>query len=97
MANFFTKLFSKNKNQLSGSPEDMIQQVLDGIIEKGNFDLSFEITPNEEGFAVNLSGVDAPLVTEKEGLLIDSMQIFLKRMLQNKFPKENKNFTNQTK
>ncbi len=88
MANFFTKLFGKSRSQLSGSPENMIQQVLDGIIEKGNFNLSFEITQIPEGFSVNLSGEDAVLVTDREGLLIDSFQIFLKRMLQNKFSQE---------
>ena len=85
MSNFFTRLFGKSKTQLSGSPEEMIHQVMDGVIERGNFSLSFEINKTAEGFSINLSGEDASLVTDREGILIDSFQIFLKRMLQNKF------------
>lgn len=88
MSNFFTRLFGKSKTQLSGSPEEMIHQVMDGVIERGNFSLSFEINKTAEGFSINLSGEDASLVTDREGILIDSFQIFLKRMLQNKFAQE---------
>jgi len=37
---------------------------------------------------VNFTGTDSKLLTEKEGLLIDAFQIFVKRMLQNKFPEQ---------
>ena len=85
MANFFSKLFGKGKEGVASSPQAAIQEILDGIIEKGGFDLAAVVEPSEEGFFVNFSGGDSHLVTNREGMLLDSFQIFIKRMLQNKF------------
>ena len=87
MANFFTRLFGKSRaNERGGDVEQSICDTLDGVISRGDFKLDYEIQATEEGFSVNFSGEDSELVTGKEGLLLDSFQIFLKRMLQNQFP-----------
>ncbi|MDZ4677298.1 MAG: hypothetical protein SGI74_07270 [Oligoflexia bacterium] len=83
MANFFTKLFGIGKS--GGSPEEAIQKTLDGVLDHGGFNLSYEVEETEEGFLVNFSGDDAKLLTSKDGLLLDSFQVFIKRMLQHRF------------
>jgi spoIIIJ-associated protein len=87
MANFFARLFGKTeKNNDERNTENMIREALEGVIETGGFDLDYDLQTTEEGFSVNLRGSDAGAVTDKEGLLLDAFQIFLKRMLQNRLP-----------
>jgi spoIIIJ-associated protein len=85
MANFFSKLFGKGAESKADSPQSAVQATLDGVIDRGGFDLAAVVEPTDEGFFVNFSGGDSHLVTNREGMLLDSFQIFLKRMLQNKF------------
>ena len=85
MANFFTRLFGKNeKTEGDSDAEKMIREALEGVIKTAGFDLEFDMEAVEDGFSINLFGSDATLVTEKEGLLLDAVQIFLKRVLQNR-------------
>lgn len=93
MANFFSNLFGRNKSAAAGSKshEELIHQAVDGIIDYGGFDLSFEIENTSEGIIVNFTGADAKLLTEKDGLVLDGFQTFLKRMLQNRFPQSDTN------
>jgi spoIIIJ-associated protein len=84
MANFLSRLFGKDKG--ADTPQGTIQFVVDGVLSRGGFDLQAKVEKTEEGFLVNFSGGDSQLVTGKEGLLLDSFQIFIKRLLQNKFP-----------
>ena len=87
MANFFARLFGKSeKSGGENDTENMIREALEGVIETGGFDLDYDLQAIEDGFSVNLTGDDAGLVTDKEGLLLDAFQIFLKRMLQNRLP-----------
>jgi spoIIIJ-associated protein len=85
MAGFFSKLFGMGKGNGAGSPEEALQKTLDGVIDNGGFSLSFEIEATDGGYLVNFSGDDAKLLTSKDGLLLDSFQVFLKRMLQHRF------------
>src|SRR5690242_13786792 len=85
MANFFAKIFGK-KSKESQIPAEAVEAALNGVLSKGGFDLTYDLSPLPEGgFTVNFSGADGILMTAKEGLLLDSFQIFIKRMLQNKF------------
>ncbi len=86
MANFFSKLFGKGKSEFPGVPKEAVQHALDGVIERAGFKLEAIVDETAEGFAVNFLGDDGVLVTGREGVLLDSFQIFVKRMLQNKFP-----------
>ncbi len=88
MVGIFSKLFGKGSSSSGKSPEGAIQKVIDGIIDRGGFSLRYEIDSKEGELLVNFSGEDSRLLTEKEGLLLDSVQTFLKRMLQNRFPTE---------
>lgn len=80
---FFSKLFGGKKEL---TVEGEITETLNGIIEKGNFDLEFTVEKTTEGYHVNFSGTDSELLTSREGLVLDSFQIYLKRLFQNKNP-----------
>lgn len=89
---FFSKLFGGKKK--SGSEtETLIQSTLDGLIEKGQFELSYEVRSeaNDKGepqITIEFTGVDEELLKEKEGQMIDALQLFLKRVLQHHFPED---------
>jgi spoIIIJ-associated protein len=85
MANFFSKLFGKDKTEGQGTIHALIQDTLDGVIKKAGFNLAANVEKSEEGFRIDFSGEDSGIVTGREGVLLDSFQIFIKRMLQNKF------------
>jgi spoIIIJ-associated protein len=88
MTNFFSRLFGKGRGASDGNVEESLQKVLDGVIDRGAFELAYEIQATAEGYLVNFSGADAKQLTAKEGVLLDSIQTFLKRMVQNKFPQQ---------
>ncbi len=82
MANFFSKLFGRGK--VDQGVEGLLAEAIEGIIEKGNFDLTYEIEKQDDGVLVNFSGGDTQLLTERDGMVLDGFQIYLKRLLQNK-------------
>lgn len=86
MAGFFSKIFGKKANSWDGSPEEIVQKALDGVIDHGDFSLNFEIAKNAEGFVINLVGKDSKLLTNKDGLVLDAFQTYLKRLMQNRYP-----------
>jgi spoIIIJ-associated protein len=88
MANFFSKLFGLSNEKKEGTPEELLQSALDGILDQAHFDLIYELTNTGEGFFVQFSGGDSKLLTEKDGLVLDAFQTYLKRLLQNRFPKD---------
>ena len=87
---FFSKIFGGEKSQ-DQSPKQFAEYVLNGIIERAEFDIQFDVqeSQEEEGFEikVELSGNDEDVFTEKNrsGVLLDSMQLFLKKALQHHF------------
>lgn len=86
---FFSKLFGGGKkSQIEEELEDVLQQVL----EKGGLSLSFDIKASPDGkeLLFDLYGEDEERAKEKEGMFLDSVQLFLRRVLQNKFPEERK-------
>jgi len=88
MANFFSRFFGKGKAEYSDSPHEAIQTAINGVIEKSGLDLAAEVSATDEGFSIKFEGRDSSMVTGREGVLLDSFQIFLKRMVQNKFPEQ---------
>lgn len=88
MASFFSKIFGKSKSKEADAPSQAIKTALDGIIEKGMLDLSYDMDVTEDGFAINFTGPDSHLLTSREGQVLDGFQTFLKRLLQNRWPLE---------
>ena len=97
MAGFLSKLFGSNKKeQATGTPvENIVRETLDGIIEKGGFSLTYGLSTSGEGedstLLVEFEGQDQDLLKDREGQLIDSFQLFLKRVIQHRFPEDRTN------
>jgi spoIIIJ-associated protein len=93
MSGFFSKIFGGKKKEAAASvvPEadsasGLVENVMHGLIERTHLDLTFELRTEMNGdiedITVEISGADQALLTEKEGALLDSFQLFIKRVLQ---------------
>lgn len=101
MSGFFSKLFGKKKAEggKSSNAADMVEEIMNGLFEKGQFDLEFSVrseSGNENGhvteeITVELSGQDQDLLTEKEGAFLDALQLFIKRVVQHQLPESRVN------
>lgn len=93
MTGFLSKIFGggKKKSASAGGAEDLIRSTLEGVIEKGGFDLSFDVTSTdgddgETLIAVNLHGADEELLQDSKGEPLNAFQLFLQRAVQHHFP-----------
>lgn len=98
MAGFFSKLFGGGKSKGNSEVETLVEQTLQGIIEKGQFDLNFEIKASKEEdgeavLAIEFTGADEEILKEKKGQMLDALQLFVKRTLQHNFPDDKTNIT----
>lgn len=94
--NFFKKLFGSSKKEAGGEIEELVKATLDGALEKGFFDISYELTYQKEDeqnavIAIDFSGADEELFKEKKGQLLDSFQLLVKRVVQHHFPEDRTN------
>lgn len=87
MAGFFSKLFGGGDKK--DSLETVVEATLNGILEKGNFDLSYELnlTKKEEitDIRIDFSGGDEELLKDYKGQLLDAIQLIVKRVTQHHF------------
>lgn len=88
MAGFFSKLFgggADKKNNL----ESVVEATLNGILEKGNFDLSYELNLSKKEeiteIKIDFSGNDEALLKDYKGQLLDAFQLIVKRVTQHHF------------
>ncbi|MFN7728902.1 MAG: protein jag [Bdellovibrio sp.] len=93
--NFFKKLFG-GKSATGSATETLVRETLEGLIEKGGFDLEFDLnsTTDDKGepqILVELRGGDEEMLKENEGEMIESLQLFLKRVLQHHLPEDRTN------
>lgn len=97
MTGFLSRLFGgKKKDGEAGDVETLVRATVEGLVEKGRFDLSYDISTgtDDKGFPqilVELSGSDEELLREREGQMIDSIQLFLQRVVQHNFPDDKTN------
>lgn len=92
MGGFFSKLFGGKKKD-ENSVEGLVHTTVGQLIEKAGFDLSYEVTSskNEEGedqILIELSGADDGLLKDREGQMIDAVQLFVQRVVQHNFPED---------
>ena len=69
--------------------KNLIQKILNNILEKGGFSLSFQIEEEEEeenSFKVDIFGEDEGLLKAKKGCLLLAFQTYLLRYMYNQFP-----------
>ncbi len=95
MAGFFKKLFGGKPK--AGNVEAMVQDTLEGLIEKSGLDLDFDITEKKDGdfttIAIDLSGPDEEIMRDKKGQVLDAFQLLIKRVIQHNFPEDKTNIT----
>ena len=95
--NFFKRLFGGKKEATGGSDvETLVRQTMDGLIERGNFELEYELKtePDDKGepqVLVEVKGADEEMLRDKEGQMIEALQLFLKRVLQHHLPEDRTN------
>lgn len=87
MTGFFSRLFGgKKKVEGDSAVIEVVEATLGNLFEKADLGLEFEINADEQGLIVELSGADADQLKEREGELIEALQLYLKRVLQHKLP-----------
>ena len=95
MAGFFKKLFGGKPK--AGNVEAMVQDTLEGLIEKSGLNLDFDITEKKDGdfttIAIDLSGPDEEIMRDKKGQVLDAFQLLIKRVIQHNFPEDKTNIT----
>ncbi len=102
MSGFFSKLFGGEKKTTGEVTREslsagatggsdaavMVEQTIAGVVENGDFDLSFTVLSKVNGeiedVFVEFSGPDEEILTAENGELLDSLQLFAKRVLQHK-------------
>lgn len=89
----FSKIFggkSRKEDFRGSTPEELVQNVLEGIIQKAGLQLSFQLrtekTAEGEEIYIEMTGPDEELLTEREGQLLDSFQLLMKRSVQHQLP-----------
>lgn len=86
------KKFFGGKNSSGSESEKLVNEVLNGTIERASLDISFDIKSSVEGDRQSLNidfyGEDEGLMTEKDGALLDAFQLFLKRALQHQYSED---------
>ncbi|MCB9072658.1 MAG: hypothetical protein H6623_03485 [Bdellovibrionaceae bacterium] len=72
------------------SPKALIEGVLSQLLEKSSLELSFDLSLNKEedveSYKVNFYGTDEEMLIARDGQLLESLQLFIKRVLQHNFP-----------
>lgn len=97
MTGFFSKLFGGGKKKGGGSDlESLVEATVEGLISKGGFDLNFDISSStddkgEPQITIEFSGADEDVLKDKEGQMIDAIQLFIKRVVQHNFPEDRSN------
>ncbi len=98
MSGFFSKLFGNNKSangssQNSGGGSEavaMVEQTIAGVVERAGFALEFTVESQVNGeiedIVVQFTGDDEDMMTAENGEMLDSFQLFAKRVLQHKLP-----------
>jgi len=81
----FKKLF-KSKEK---TPKDLLEHILQDLLNKGGFSLSFELTQkNETQIDVEIFGEDEGLLKTKQGRLLLALQTYLNKVIQHNFLEE---------
>ncbi len=97
MAGFFRKLFGGG-SKASNGVEKLASETLEGLLERSALDLTFETkyTSESEGggqLHIEFSGADEEILKDRKGQVLDSMQLFLKRVIQHHLPEDRTNLT----
>lgn len=100
MTGLLGRLFGSSKKKSTNSESavlDLLQSTITGLLEKAQFDLNFELNEKNdergEQITIEFSGPDEEILKDKEGQMIDAIQLFLKRVVQHNFPDDRTSIT----
>lgn len=98
MAGFLSKLFGGGKSKVTNEVETVLNDTIESIIKLGNFELDFKITSTKEendhfNYSVEFSGADEELLKDRKGQMLDSLHLYLKRVIQHSFPDDKSNLS----
>ena len=87
MAGILKKIFG-GKEKAGERIDDIVEDTIIGVIEHGGFELSYEIKVAEDDSSVEveLFGEDDEFLKEKDGQLLDAIQLLLTRVVQHQMP-----------
>jgi spoIIIJ-associated protein len=91
MTGFFGRIFgAKKKEEKNGTPVGLVQDLLSQLIQYSHLDLTFDASLDHENseIRVEFAGPDEPMLREKEGQLLDALQLYVKRVLQHQLADE---------
>ncbi len=93
MSGFFSKLFGGKKESATAgatTATGLVEETLKGVVDRAGFELEFTISSQMNGdiedVFVEIFGADEAVLIEENGELLDSFQLFSKRVLQHKLP-----------
>lgn len=96
MTGFFSKLFGGKKKESGSELENLVTATVEGLVSKAGFDLQFELKSSKDDkdeaqIVIEFSGGDEEILRDREGQMIDSIQLFIKRVIQHNFPEDRTN------
>ena len=91
MGGLLSKIFGGKKESAAATTteyDDLVENLVIGIVEKSNLSLSYEINFDDDARSVEIElfGEDEMLLKERDGQLLDAIQLLMTRVLQHKFP-----------
>lgn len=94
MTGFLSKLFGGKKKEvveLSSETGALVSEILEGLIQRAGLALQFKVktSPDEkEEIRVELEGEDSGLLIDREGQLLEALQLYVKRAVQHRLPED---------
>lgn len=89
MKGFLGKLFGGSESDKSNnSAADILADVLETVISIAKLELSFDVLVNDEtgGVKIDFYGKDEGLLLNRDGQLLDGLQLYLRRVIQHQIP-----------
>lgn len=88
----FDKLFGSKKPDVDSKVIEIVEETMDGIFARANFDLSYDLSSNDNGdLVIEIFGNDQQNLVDKEGQLLDAFQLYIKRVIQHRLPDDKTN------
>jgi len=87
MTGLLGKLFGKkSKNE---GPTGTVDEILSRLLELAGLELSYDTKTLEDGTVhVDIFGKDEAMLTDKEGQLLDALQLYVRRAIQHQNPED---------
>ena len=90
MTGLLGKIFGKKETEV-GSPSEVVEDVLAGLLEASGLDMSYDLEVVDDDLnriSIELYGGDEELLRNRDGQLLDAIQLFLTRAIQHQLRDE---------